>query len=700
MLCFTEVKGQEIKLLHNLSPSRERADHLYEKGSYHAASKLYIKAFKKDSSQGDLVIKIGECYRLTKEYSLAEHWYSLGLNMPENNAPKSWMRYAQLLITNNKHEEAKEWLKKYNTAVDDDLRVKKNLNALDNLHFHFKDSGSIQVRSLSINSEHMEFSPVYYNEGILFLSNQHTTDVKNAMNWSAEEYVNIYYTEEKEDGSMQDPIVYDDGLGSSFHSGPLVFYGSNKVIFTRTGVLNKKTAASHLELYEAEYDSLEERWVNVTPLPFNSEKYSVSHPAIKKNGEVLIFASNMPGGIGKTDLYRSRKVAGQWGAPENLGAGINSEGDDMFPYFITENEMVFASDGHGGLGDLDLFRINLSEEPQIIENLGYPFSSPQADFGYVSNDLGTTGYFTSNRKNKGLDDDIYHFVVNWEKVQVKVVDKASGIPLSESKLELSIDEKVKDVRFTDSTGTVQFITLPNGSLKVEVSKNGYLSSSFPLTERELRAEVPVQLALEKVPIAEEKAKSAQEILMDQFNAQKALVQVNGRIFEYREIGNYQYLVNADEQVLLSKELPNADQPLLERARNAIEANGLRMEESYSVKNIYFDLNSAKLSEAAISELDKVVRIMTTDQKIAFEIVSFTDSRGEMAFNDELAFKRSQTIARHLIAKDISGSRLILDSYGEQGQLNDCNDDKQCSELYYAVNRRSEFKLVMRKLHKN
>lgn len=687
--------------MQNLSTSRERADYLYQKTSYKAASKLYIKAFKKDTTQGDIAIKIGESYRLINDYGNAEYWYAQGLNMSENQDPQNWMKYAQLLIINKKYDEAKEWLKKYNKAVDEDLRAHKNLTTLDNLHFHFEDSGSIQVRPLNINTEHMEFSPTYYKEGILFLSDQHTTDVKNAMNWSAEEYVNIYYTEEKEDGTMREPMVYDYGLGSNYHSGPLVFYGGNRMIFTRTGIPKKKNGASHLELFEAEYDSLKGRWTNVSPLPFNSKEYSVSHPAIQQGGDVLIFASNMPGGNGSTDLYRSTKLNGQWGVPENLGAEINSEGNEVFPYFITENELIFASDGHGGLGDLDLFRANLTMEANHnIENLGYPFSSPQADFGYVSNDMGTTGYFTSNRKNKGLDDDIYHFVINWEKVEITVVAKGTGEQLPEIKLELKVHEDIKDVRFTDSTGTAQFITLPNGNLTVEASKKGYLNASFQLSERELRAEIPVRMELEKIPAAKKKPKDAYTILMDQFNAQKAMVQVNGRIFEYREIGNYQYLVNAEEQLLLSKDPPNTDQPLLERAKNAIESNGLQMEESYSIKNIYFDLNSATLSEAAIIELSKVVRIMTNDQKIAFEIVSFTDSRGEMAFNDELAFRRSQTIARYLIAKDISGSRLILDSYGEQGQLNDCNDNKQCAELYYAVNRRSEFKLVMRKLQTN
>ena len=179
-----------------------------------------------------------------------------------------------------------------------------------------------------------------------------------------------------------------------------------------------------------------------------------------------------------------------------------------------------------------------------------------------------------------------------------------------------------------------------------------------------------------------------------------MVQINGRVYEYREVGNSRFIVNADEKIFLSNTPPDQDQSIEERAKLAVEEKGLKMEEMYSLKNIYFDLDTNELTEEGKAELDKVVRIMKVDQHIAFSINSYADSRGSMKYNDELAFKRSQKISRYLLEHDIPGSRLILDSYGEQGLLNDCDDETECEERFHAVNRRSELELVMRKLYTN
>lgn len=698
-----ELNAQNIKLLHNLSSLTTRADLLYEKSQYADAAVLYSKAYKKDTTSIDLTIKIGECHRLINEHQKAEYWYSKGIDQVQKEDSEIWMNYAQSLIINKKYTEAKKWLSLYNEHVDEDRRAVKKLNALNNLHFHFKDSSSVQISSLNINTEHVEFSPTYYNNGIVFLSDQHTSEINNVMNWSAEEYTNIYYTEEREDGTMKQPVEFHSGLSSNYHEGPLVFYDNNKIIFTRTGVQNTKTGEAHLELYGAEYDDKSDKWINVSPLHFNNKYYSVGHPAITKDGNKLIFSSNKPRGYGGTDLYVSHMVNGKWSREENLGESINTKGNEMFPYFPNADEIVFSSNGHGGLGDLDLFRVNLSISfDEAVENLGYPYNSPNADFGYISNESGGNGYFTSNRANGGLDDDIYRFVVKWSKIQGSIVERNNEKSIEQVKLEMIVSGKIKDTKYSDSIGIAEFITLPGEDVILKASKKGYLPSTTILSNDGFSAGKLSRFVMYMDKIPEPKVKKVPKDsyaqLMELYHKEKAMVQVNGRIFEYREIGNHQYLVNAEEQILLSKDPPDVDQPIADRAKKAIETKGLKMDGSYLIKNVYFDLNSISISDSAKIELDKVVKIMTIDQKIAFEINSFTDSRGSMSYNDELAFKRSQTVARYLMTKDVPGSRLIIESYGEQGLLNDCDDSNDCDELYHAVNRRAEFKLIMRKLY--
>ncbi|WP_420315780.1 OmpA family protein [Ekhidna sp.] len=703
MLSFCPlIQGQSIKILNNLDPLEERGDRSYTNGSFEEAAVFYERAFKKDTTNSALALKIAESYHHIDQFKTAENWFRTGLRNNENLTTQNMLDFAQVLMANQKYEEAEVWLKKYKSVEGSHLIAAKKLSSIANLHKHYKDSASVEITPLSINTEYAEFSPAYYGFGIVFLSDHHSNDITNVMGWSAEEYTTVFYTEELESGRMQAPSIFHSALDAEYHEGPLVFYNDNKIIFTRAGIPNKNSAESHLELYYAEYDSKKDDWINIRPLPFNDPNYSVGQPAISKDGKTLVFSSNMPIGYGGTDLYLSRLQDGEWSEPENLGEFINSSGDDMFPYFINNDELVFASDGHGGLGDLDLFRapINAVTHDQI-ENLGYPFNSSYADFGFIADSVGRTGYFTSNRKNGGFDDDIYRFTAKWSRVQCRVITSAGEI-IRNAKVKFIVSEVVRDIRFTDEAGMVDFLALPGEEIKLEVNKEGYVLQSDVIPSNELFAGMALTstIILEKEPITRPERLDPDVELQELYNRRKAMVQVNGRVYEYREIGNSRFIVNADEKILLSNSPPDDGQTVEERAKQAVEEKGLDMQEMYSLKNIYFELDSNELTEQGKEELDKVVKIMTVDQKIAFSINSYADSRGSMKYNDELAFTRSQKIARYLIENDIPGSRLILDSYGEQGILNHCDDTTECDERFHAINRRSELELVMRKLYTN
>ena len=694
--------SQSIKLLHNLDPLEERGNRSYSNGDYQEAVLFYERAFKKDTSELQIALKIATSHYHMDEYISAEKWFRIGLKDNAEITSQNMLDFAQVLMSNKKYKEAEQWLIKYKSNEEEHLIVSKKLASIENLHTHFKDSSSIEIAPLSINTKYAEFSPFYYGLGIVYLSDHHTNDVTNVMGWSAEEYTTVFYTEELESGRMRDPEIFHRGLNSNYHEGPLVFYDKNKIIFTRAGIPDKNSAESHLELYYAEYDSKKDQWINMRPLRFNDPNYSVGQPAISKDGKTLVFSSNMLGGFGGTDLYVAKMVDNEWSAPENLGEFINSTADDMFPYFINNNELIFASDGHGGLGDLDLFRtpINAISHDQI-ENLGYPFNSSYADFGFISDSLGRNGYFTSNRKNGGGDDDIYRFKAKWSRLQC-MVTKPTGEVLSHAKVDFIVGGVVKDSRLTDESGMADFLALPGEEIKLEVSKEGYNSQSDVIASKELFAGMALTttIMLEEEPKVIVERVDPDKELQELYNRRKAMVQVNGRVYEYREVGNSRFIVNADEKILLSNTPPDDGQSVEERAKQAVEEKGLDMQEMYSLKNIYFDLDTNELSEDGKKELDKVVKIMTVDQKIAFSINSYTDSRGSMRYNDELAFKRSQKIARYLIENDIPGSRLLLDSYGEQGILNHCDDTTECEERFHAVNRRSELELIMRKLYTN
>lgn len=701
LLTFNFIQAQSIKLFHNLSGAEKRGDKFFEKSQYDHALIFYKKASEKDTTRNELAIKIGESYRLINEFENAEYWYKKEIDTNSND-PEIWMKYAQILIINNKYDEAKIWLDLHDQKVGQDQRASKKLQTIENIHSYYTDSSFIKVNRLNINTEFAEFSPSYYQDGIVFLSDRHTSNFHNVMDWNEEDYVAIYYIEEREDGSMKEPQEFHSGLNSEFHEGPLAFY-KNQIFLTRTGVRSKKSKESHLEIYSGEYDDEKKEWVDIRPLPFNDKSYSIGHPTISPDGQELIFSSNMNNGYGATDLYISQKNGNEWSTPKNLGAIINSKGNEMFPYFISKTQLIFASDGHGGLGDLDLFQVDLSNITHAsIENLGYPYNSPYADFGYISNENQTKGFFTSNRLNNGKDDDIYQFDTKWIKIDGNITEIEDGSSLDQVEVRLTANGELRDVSFSDSLGHFHFLTFPKEKIIIKASKEGYISQNInlKLNQSDAGTAKQIQIRLDRKSIDTQIDEKDQRLaqLEKLYNKKKALVQVDGRVFEYKEIGNYQYLINADQQILLSKDPPDLNKTIEERATKAVESKGLTMTGSFFIKNIYFDLNSVTISTEGKKELDKVIKVMTMDPIVSFEIVSYTDSRGKMAFNDELAFKRSQEIARYLIANDVSGSRLILENYGEQGLLNDCDDFKECDEIFHAINRRAEFKLVMRKFY--
>ena len=175
-----------------------------------------------------------------------------------------------------------------------------------------------------------------------------------------------------------------------------------------------KNRTLRLKLYRAEKDG-DNSWTNVIDLPFNSKEYSVSHPALSKDEKRLYFASNMPGTFGRSDIWYVNILGNnRYSKPINLGESINTKARESFPFISENNNLHFASDGHGGSGGFDIFTTHLDEKGNFdkISNIGKPINSNQDDFGFIIKESEGTGYFSSNKDGGrgSIDDEIYHFV--------------------------------------------------------------------------------------------------------------------------------------------------------------------------------------------------------------------------------------------------------------------------------------------------
>lgn len=330
----------------------------------------------------------------------------------------------------------------------------------------FEGKGEVEKPSnaVDINTVNVDFSPAYYQNGIVYVSQHKSGPVDEK---SGQTFFELFYSELDPNGVPQKPQNFSLELNSQFHEGPVTFNRKgDRIFFTRSntkGGISKadKKGRVVLKIYEADrgvYD-----WENIRELPFNNDDYSCMHPSLSPDGHKLFFASDMPGGYGGMDLYFSERRNGSWSPPINLGPDINTDKNEVFPFFHESGTLFFASNGHQGYGGLDLFEIDMSQKKWgEVYNLGKPYNSVKDDLGIILNESGDAGFFTSNRKRGKGKDDIYYFrakdgirgveAAPNKSVEVRVIGDGSNHPIKEAGIyafELSPTGLLKNDQFYD-----------------------------------------------------------------------------------------------------------------------------------------------------------------------------------------------------------------------------------------------------------
>lgn len=433
-----------------------KANRHYEKMDYALAIPLYLEHFKTKKPDEQSALKIAHCYRLNNNYEEAENWYRRAIALG-NNEPQTLWHYGQMLKSNGEYEEAKKQFEAYAKANPaDEARAKEAAASCSEVISWFSIPATHKIKNVEqLNTESAEFSPLVIGKGMLLSSDRVAKDKQyaedNIHGWSGRPFVRLYYTEEEKNkgkeatasaiaqkGPMsvneaesetewKEAILLSDSVNREYHSGSAAYDEKKGMLFfTRTKKVKVKQGEKYsdpmawpgnakpryinrLEIYTAEKKG--EGWVNVRSFEHNnSEQYSIGHPAVSSDGKTLYFSSDMAGGYGGTDIYYCElNIDGTWGKPVNAGPKINTPGRESFPTIKTDGTLYFSSDGHRGMGGLDLFSAKGNKNSwNDVTNLKYPFNSPKDDFGIVfAND--SFGYFSSDREGgKGLDD-IYSF---------------------------------------------------------------------------------------------------------------------------------------------------------------------------------------------------------------------------------------------------------------------------------------------------
>lgn len=626
--------------------SKYAANKYFEEFNYPKAAEMYISIYKGGDKSKLVLSRIADSFYFNVDTKKAEPWYKKLVEKHKNVSLKHLFRYAQTLKSNGKY------------AMSDTIMLKLSKSGFDNhskelkkvpnyFELYSKESGDIlSLSNVSTNTKYSDFGGFGSRNTFYFASSRPVAGSNNKLyKWNRQPFLNIYKaTISKKDSllDLKDRKLLPNPIQTKYHeSNAIITRAGNTMYFTRDNFDGSKTGYDkkrkiRLKIYRA--TKIKGKWTNISELPFNNDEYSCGHPALSPDEKTLYFVSDMPGGFGATDIYKVAVYAGnKYGNPENLGKEINTEGREMFPFVSSNNTLYFSSDGHLGLGALDIFESKINEKGEYLKvrNIKAPFNSKLDDFGFWINDDYTKGFFTSNRKGGKGDDDIYGFTLNRKKRLEKIEKSAckqtiSGL-VSNAKTN-SIMPNVK-VSLLDEEGKI--------TNSVMSDKNGFYSFSV-MCETQYRV------------LAKEKD------YKPDFKTVFTTPEANGTN-------------RADLELI----------PLIE-------------EDQIKINPIYFNFDKSNIRPDAQYELENIVSVMNNHPTMRIRIESHTDSRGSKNYNRKLSDRRAKSTRDYIISRGISSNRIISAiGYGEDKLLNNCDDSnaKKCTEEQHQKNRRSYFFIV-------
>jgi outer membrane protein OmpA-like peptidoglycan-associated protein/tetratricopeptide (TPR) repeat protein len=639
------------------------------------------------------------------------------------------LRYAQMLSSKGTFKEASEVYNNFFTESQADAKL-TNINE-EYFQSIATPNKSIKIRNVGeLNSRQADFSPIFYrNRSILYITtskNRQGSGFK-LVETNYDMFTDVFVAEGNKSYNFQQGKPFFKKMDQSYMQGPMTFTKDYGVMYlTRTNYENNKNktvVASdkktvNLKIFRVTYSGSLDEWTDVTEIKLNSapnaDDYSYAHPALSPNDDELIFASNMPGGFGGTDLWKVRRVGMGWGTPENLGPKINTPGEEKFPYIAADGTLFFASDGLPGLGGLDIFKAKFAnEEYETPENLGNPINTKDDDFGFIIDKDNKEGFFSSNRNGGIGNDDIYH----WKSVDimltVKVIDAKTKNPIESAKIAAECINK-PDIT-TNKDGEYKTSMMASKLCSLNVSKEGYKKNTAVLKNFNETKIVVVQLEEDLSPttkfVVSVKDCQTGELLPDAnvtlkqmssgdevgaFTKANGTLKVGGialndeyqvRIFKVNQDGT-RYLAKT-ESVRTRPE--NINQNVnIDVCLEKIEKNKV-----FKIDNIYFDVNKWNIRPDAANELEKVVRIMYENPTLVIEMGSHTDCRGSDQANLVLSQKRAQSSMEYIASRGVERNRLSFRGYGETMPVNNCRciTKNDCSEYEHQMNRRTEFKVI-------
>ena len=624
-----------------------KANLYFERMWYADAAGLYelVLSRNPELTSPELLEKVGDAHYFNSNMEEAYQWYEQLYELEEEELSADYLyKYAQSLKGTGKYGRARRFLKLYDKKLNEtplwrhryeEVAYREIL--LENL---LTAEDIFSIRNLDINSEYSDFGPMFYGDDqIVYASSVDSAFFKTRRyKWNDQPYLDLYVARmNQEDSGLQTAVKFSRKINTKYHEAAVTFSPDHMTMyFTRNNYGKKlrrdRRGINHLKIYRSQ--KLNGEWTEAEELPFNGEDFSTGHPALSPDGKKLYFVSDRPGTIGNTDIFVvDVNEDGSFSAPKNLGAEINTEQQEMFP-FIKDDKIYFSSNGHVGLGGLDVFQASILEDGGYgdLQNVGKPVNSQHDDFSFIIDPETQKGYFASNRQGGKGDDDLYSFQrlipeeVNENAIAGVVTDLVSEEVLPEAFVQL-LDENNMVLRemSSDTDGSFVFEELDsNTRYRIRVEKADYIQAEQDVETLDNEI-VSTEIALDKL----------------------------------------------EERIVVE--------------------DGIK---KIRTDNIYFDFDKFSIREDAAAELDELAGIMRDRPTMVIRIESHTDSRGSAAYNKYLSDNRARATRDYLIRKGIDPARIeSAVGFGEERLLNGCDGTIKCSAEAHELNRRSEFIIV-------
>ncbi|MBA6152326.1 OmpA family protein [Gelidibacter maritimus] len=612
--------------VHAQRPSIKKANQLFAQKSYVEAAKMYQTL----GQSQEVLQNLADSYYYNSEMKLARTPYTgLFTHYKDSLKPEVYFRYAQALKGVKDYAKADEIMGEYLGFAVDTEKFITNLSQLVPYNY--------EIQIMTQSSRTGDFGIAYYGDKVVFSSYRNRENP--IFSWNKQPYLDLYQAEVTKDKKLVNIQPFSEDINTKTHESNATFTKDGKTMyFSRTSenrVHIGEELVATVKLYRAEL--VNDVWTHITELPFSSDHYSTQHPVLNPENTRLYFSSDMPGTIGSFDIFYvdiiqpfEGYVDESYSEPVNLGKTINTAHREQFPFVGAEGTLYFASDGHQGMGGLDLFVSkfynNAYSKPL---NLGATINSEMDDFGYVLKEDDDTGYFASNRMGH---DNLYAFTRTENErqftVEGYVQDKVSKDLLPGTTVTLFDENDVLvDQMVVGEDAQYIFNTQPNKDYSIEAHRNFYI----PTTE--------------------------------------------------------QFTTNDDGNITFNIELS------IESYDDA-EDIVVTKDDGYiyiELENIYFDFGKYDIKPEAERILDILVYLLNKYPRMEIQLGAHTDNRSSDLFNLHLSHNRAAATLEYLVENGIDRKRLRSKGYGKHVPLVDCGDD--CTEAEHSINRRCEFLIL-------